>query len=382
MNYRKLGSTSFEISELGMGSEGFVGKTEAQVCDLVDCALGGGVNYFDLYNSDPSLHRYLGRALGARRKNVYIQAHFCTAWQNDQYLRTRDFELTKKSFADMMSSLGTDYIDVGMIHCVDGMKDYDTVFDGPIIEYVHQLKDKGVIKYIGLSSHNPDTALKAVKRGDIDVLMFSINPCYDMVPPSENLELLWADESYEKPLHNFDPARESLYEYCASAGVGITVMKAFGGGDLLNEKLSPFGVAMSPFQCMSYALTRPAVSSVLGGFNTPGEITAALGYFSADDGARDYSTVLSSVPKHTFSGRCMYCGHCAPCPVKIDVASLNKYLNLALSHDFVPETVAMHYGTLERHAEDCIGCGSCERNCPFGVPVRERIALAKKTFGY
>ena len=75
--------------------------------------------------------------------------------------------------------------------------------------------------------------------------MFSVNACYDLLPGDEDCENLWAEESYKKPLFNIDPKREELYETCQRLGVGITVMKAFGGGDLLSE-YSPAGKAMTP----------------------------------------------------------------------------------------------------------------------------------------
>ena len=57
--------------------------------------------------------------------------------------------------------------------------------------------------------------------------------------PGEDVEALWSETSYEKPLVNMDPERQRLYETCQRLGVGITVMKAFGGGDLLRADLSP-----------------------------------------------------------------------------------------------------------------------------------------------
>ena len=79
----------------------------------------------------------------------------------------------------MLNRLQTDYIDVGMIHYVDSEEDFQTVFGGPVLEYAKELKEKGVIHHIGMSSHNPHIALKAVESGVVDVLMFSINPAYD-----------------------------------------------------------------------------------------------------------------------------------------------------------------------------------------------------------
>ena len=83
--------------------------------------------------------------------------------------------------------------------------------------------------------------MAAVKGGNIDVIMFSINPCYDLLPASEDVEELWNEKNYEHTLLNMDPERQKLYEECQRRGIGITVMKAFGGGDLLNKELSPAG---------------------------------------------------------------------------------------------------------------------------------------------
>ena len=69
----------------------------------------------------------------------------------------------------------------------------------------------------------------------IEVLMFAVNPCYDLQPAGEDVEQLWEDKNYEAHLTNMDPDRQRLYEVCQRRGVGITVMKAFGGGDLLGS---------------------------------------------------------------------------------------------------------------------------------------------------
>ena len=96
----------------------------------------------------------------------------------------------------------------------------------------------------------------------------------------------------------------------------------------------------------------------------------------------DYAEVFSSFPKISWAGRCMYCGHCAPCPMGIAVADVTKFLNLTRASGTVPETVAQHYSVLTAHGGDCIGCGACETRCPFGVNIRENMSLAKAVFGY
>lgn len=329
MKYRELGRTGLKVGEIGMGCEGFVDHDGKYTKALFDRAEAAGVNCFDLYSPSPEVRSLVGEALRGRREKFVIQAHLCTAWKNGQYERTRNIDEVRASFEDLLARLGTDRIEVGMIHYVDSMDDWKTVADGPVMEYALKLKEQGKILSIGMSSHNPETAMAAAKSGVVDVIMFSVNPCYDLQPAGENCEDLWSDENYEKPLVNMDPEREALYEYCQSAGVAITVMKAFGGGDLLDASLSPAGAALTVNQCLHYTLTRPAVATVFAGAHTVEELERSLAYENASDAERDYAEAFASFPKISWRGRCMYCGHCAPCPKGIEVASVTKFLNLA-----------------------------------------------------
>ncbi|MCC8027890.1 MAG: aldo/keto reductase [Clostridium sp.] len=381
MKYRELGTTGLLVSEIGMGCEGFVDHEGALTDELMDLAFEAGVNYIDLYISSPDVRSRLGKALKGRREAFILQAHLCTVWRDGQYQRTRDISQVKESFQDLLRRLDTDYIDVGMIHYVDSLEDWNTVCQGPVLEYARELKRQGVIRHIGLSSHNPEAAMAAVKSGEIEVLMFSINPCYDMQPAGENVEDLWDEKNYAERLVNMDPGREALYETCSRLGVGITVMKAFGGGDLLDAKLSPAGMALTPLQCLHYALTRPGVATVLSGAHTAEELKACIRYGDASDEERDYGEAFAEFPKISWEGHCMYCGHCAPCPVGIDVASVMKFLNLARAQGSVPETVREHYEALPHKAGACVGCKACEERCPFGVAVAEQMEQAAGIFG-
>jgi hypothetical protein len=382
MNYRELGSTGLTVSEIGLGCEGFIGKSREYTEEVFDLALAGGVNCMDLYSPNPEMQKNVGRAVAPVRERFVLQAHLCTRWKGGQYEATRSLAEVKTAFEAQLQNLGTDYLDVGMMHYVDSQKTWKQVVDNGILDYALEEKARGRIKHIGLSSHNPIAALEAIKTGKIEVLMFSINPCYDLLPGSEDVEELWAEKSYEKPLFNLDPEREGLYETCQRMGVGITVMKAFGGGDLLSETDSPAGTAMTAVQCLHYALTRPAVAAVMCGARSPDDLKAALAYESATDEERDYASVFASFPKISWAGHCMYCGHCAPCPKGIAIADVTKFLNLTKAQGMVPETVAQHYSVLAAHGGDCSQCGACETRCPFGVKIRENMAVAKLVFGY
>ena len=381
MNYRTLGRTGIEVGEIGMGCEGFLEKSDETVKQLIDAMEEAGAKCIDLYSPNPDMRSALGKALSGRREKFVLEGHLCTIWKDGQYKRTRDIAEVKEGFEDQLKRLGTDYLDIGMIHYVDSVSEWESVKNGPVMEYALELKKAGTIKAIGLSSHNPEASLAAIHTGLIDVLLFSINPCYDLQPANENLELLWDEKSYEKPLVNMEPLRQELYETCQRLGVGITVMKAFGGGDLLSGELSPAGKALTPYQCLHYALSRPGVACVMSGARSLEDLKGSLAYEDASDEEKDYAEAFASFPKISWKGHCMYCGHCAPCPKGIDVASVTKFLNLARAQGELPETVREHYAVLPHTASECVQCGACEKRCPFQVPVIKNMEEAAKLFG-
>lgn len=381
MEYRELGRTGIKVSVIALGCEGFVANEGALTEQLLNAAEQSGINCIDLYAPQPEMRSRLGKWLRGRRGKFVLQAHLCTVWQEGQYKRTREIGEVKASFEDLLTRLATDYIDIGMIHYVDSLEDWEAVAGGPVMAYAREMQAQGKIRYIGLSSHNPAAAMQAVQSGLIDVLMFSVNPCYDLQPANEDCYALWDGKNYDRQLVNMDPEREALYETCSRLGVAITVMKAFGGGDLLDEELSPAGKALTVNQCLHYALTRPGVAAVMSGAHTVDELEKCLEYTTAADVEKDYAAAFAALPKISWEGHCMYCGHCAPCPQGIDVAAVTKFLNLTKAQNSVPETVREHYAALRHHAGECVKCGACEKRCPFKVTVIQNMQEAVKVFG-
>ncbi len=381
MKMRPLGKTGIMVSEIGLGCEHLQGMKYEQIRGVLDAAEECGINAMDTFMSQMEVRRDIGRALKGRRERFVIQGHIGSVWANGQYRRSRDLAESKQFFEDYLKQYNTDYIDIGMLHFVDDDDDWDALADSLIMEYAYDLKRKGVIRAIGMSSHAPLTALKAARSGLIDVMMFSINPAYDMLSEDRTVDELFDPATYNGGL-TLNPQRALLYAECERLGIGITVMKALGAGSLLKDESSPFGKAFTVAQLMHYALSRPAVASVMAGATTPEQVRDAAAYETTSDAERDYASVLMNAPKFSLTGRCMYCNHCLPCPKHIDVAQVNKYLDLAFAQkDNVPESVREHYLTLDHTAGECVECGACEKRCPFAVPVRSRMNQAKKLFG-
>ena len=87
-------------------------------------------------------------------------------------------------------------------------------------------------------------------------------------------------------------------------------MKGFAGGRLFDEKRSPFGVSLTPVQCIHYALTRPAVCSIMCGYDTKEQVDQAVAYESASEEEKRLRICDRQRAIHFYKGECTYCGHC------------------------------------------------------------------------
>jgi hypothetical protein len=353
--YRQLGKTGIKVSEISLGCEHLDRKPYEKADETINAALSHGVNLLDVFMPGTEIRTNIAKVLGNRRKDVYIQGHIGASDVNQQYDISRDMPVVKKYFEELLRLFGG-YIDFGMLFFIDSEDDYKNVFDTEFVTYAERLKRDGYIGHIGFSSHNPNTAMKVIETGVVETMLFSINPAFDMLPSDK-----YVFDPYEvSDLHGIDPKRAALYTLCEQKGVGITVMKAFGGGKLLTE--STFGKPMTETQCVHYALTRPAVASVMPGCQTADEMHRVMKYYEATEAEKDFSWVISS-GKNDFMGRCVYCWHCQPCPVNIKIADVHKHLD-GIRADI-------------DNINACTECGSCEAKCPFGVPIINNIKKAQ-----
>ncbi len=379
MKYRKLGKTGLMVSEIGFGGEWLERHDEEESVELVRYAGSKGINIIDCWMPDPKSRDIIGRGMEGNRDKWIVQGHFGSTYQDGQYVRSRDLKHVVPAFEDMLTRMKTDYIDLGMIHYIDSENDWNLAMNTEFIQYVHRMHEEGVVRHIGLSTHNPIMAKRAVETGFVEMILFSINPAFDMHPATDNLDNMFGE--YDAALSGIDEERAALYRLCEEKEVGITVMKGFFGGRLFDAKTSPFGTAFTPHQCIHYALTRPGVCSILCGYDTKEQVDVALAYEEADEQAKDYASVIASAPLHAYAGQCTYCGHCKPCPVDIDIAMVNKFYDLAAAQPEVPQSVQAHYEALGTTASACLGCKSCEERCPFGVKIAERMEKTAALFG-
>lgn len=380
MIYRKLGRTGIDVGVVGLGAEYLEYAPRETVTSVVDELIDRGVNYIDLFMASPAVRDNFGEALAGKRQQVLIAGHLGAIMQDGQYCCSRDRQLSIKYFEDLLARLRTDYIDVLMLHYVDKPDDYDNVFGpGGLLEIAERLKQEGKARGIGMSSHSVPVSLKAVKSGRIDVLMFPVNPAFDTLPADTKVESLVYDSSYRQEGDSrgkFIAERQELYQACARYGAGIAVMKPYAAG-LLFAPENPSGIVLTAVQCLSYALSQPGVCTVVPGCKNVAEMKAALAFLEATGEEKDFSAIdVNSAWK--LQGRCMYCNHCLPCPVGIDIGSTIRILDTA--GDNPDEKTAAEYEALTVNASACTECGECETRCPFGVEIIANMARATAVF--
>lgn len=364
MEYRTNRRTGDRIGIIGLGTSAALAKDEAEGVATLRMAYEAGVNYFDLATAESDCFPVFRAALGDVRDKVHYQIHFGAVYApGKSYSWTTSRSETERSIKWQLEALGTDYIDYGFIHCIDEEEDWENYQDNGTLDYLLSLKEKGVVKHIGLSSHTPKTAGKILDTGLIDQLMFSINAGYDY--------------SHGEFAKGSAAERMALYRRCEKEGIGISVMKPYSAGQLLDAKTSPFGEALTPCQCLAYALDKPGVLTVLPGVRSREDLKSILHYLEASAEEKDYSVIGSFTPKDLM-GSCVYCNHCQPCPKGLDIGLINKYYDLSKAGDTLARD---HYLNLTVRAEACIQCGHCNRRCPFHVDQMGRMREIRAYFG-
>jgi len=380
MEKRKLGRTGVSVGVIGLGMEYLEKASEDTVTAVVTTALDNEVTYMDLWMATPEVRTAMGKAIKGRRSEAFIAGHLGAVLVDGKTDRSRDAAVAGRNFDDFLARLGTDYVDAAMLFFVDEPQDFDRVFaPGGTAEMAARMKREGKARFIGMSSHYAPTALRAVRTGLIDILMFPVNPAFDLIAPNLRIEALFEPETYARAAQTREPAvalKRELYAECARRGVAIVAMKPFAAGWLLRKE-NPSSIVLTPVQCLHYALSQPGVVTTVPGCRSVEELMGCLSYARAGDAARSYAAIASN-GLWKLQGACMYCGHCLPCPAGIDVDAVTRLLDQARAG--MTADIRRDYKALEHDAGQCTECGVCRERCPFGVDVTRNMREAQRVF--
>ena len=353
MEYRRLGRTGLEVGAVGLGTEYLNGPPRDTVVSVVAEAVARGVNYVDVIFSFPDYLDGLGAAFRGRRDQFTLALHLGCAETGGQYRRTRDTEECRRNFHDALTRLGTDHADVIVVQNCDEQDDYDGIMDeGGLLELAERLRQEGKGRFLGFSGHTVPVPTQAAQSGRFDVLMVAINT------------------------RDADASHRGLHQLCAQENVGLVGMKPFAGGAVFQpEEGRP---APTPVQCLSYALSRPGVCTVVPGMKSVEELYAGLRYFDTTPQERDFSALIREAGWNP-AGACTYCNHCTPCTQGIAIGQTMRLLDLS-GHGVTAGLRAQYLALPGAPASACVTCGKCRDRCPFGVDTTERMKQAAAVF--
>jgi len=371
MQYRQLGKTGLQISEISVGTEWLYKKRQEDVKVLVEKAIGRGVNYFDMiFNFEPFLVQ-LSWAIKPSRDKVLLTHHLGSSEYKGKYRKTRSTAECRRNLERFLTIMETDHTDILFIHFVHTGKDYERVLaKGGLKDLALELKNEGKARYIGVSTHHFEQGIAFAESGIVDLIMTQINLA-----------------------NHSSPRRKELLETCVSTGTGLIAMKPFAGGRLLhvNSTISfasyhtaSHGISrkkmpseVTPQRCLHYVLSLPGVSAAVPGVANLKELEDCLSYHSASEEEKDYSGLLRSIEEYK-PGECVYCNHCLPCPSDIDIGPM---IRLYETKDYIgPDQLQKEYRSFKNSARSCSECGVCTQRCPFDVDVIAKLREISEYF--
>ena len=356
MIYKQLGNTSLKVSEISIGTEHLGRYSQKRIHSVMNHAVELGFNYFDILTGSEKQREKFGGAIKDIRKQMLVAGHF--------YSRTRDTIESEKLFNSFLKLLQTDYVDVLFIQFVDKEDDYDRIINDGLYELAKRYQEKGIARYIGISGHKTGVAIKAAKSGLFDVMMHPVNLATHAISTPFRRGFAQGDK------------RDELLVTCKQNNVGLLAIKPFWGGKLLKPDQA---YSATPAQCIHYCLSQIGVDAVVAGVESTREVDELFAYHEKSNAEKDYSAILAAQDtENNLISECVYCNHCLPCPVSIDIALMMKFHDEA-KFESSPE-LRRAYSSINPNAADCIECGECADRCPFQIDVVEKMRETTELF--
>jgi predicted aldo/keto reductase-like oxidoreductase len=324
----RLGRTNMTVSRLGFGSIPIQRLGDDDALAVINRCLELGINFIDTANGYTTSEARIGRAISGRREGIFLATK--------SMARTR--EELKNHLQLSLQRLGVEYIDLYQFHQVGDFKTLDMVLepDG-LLGVLEEARKAGLIKHIGISSHQIDVAKAAVMSDRFDTIMFPFN----FITCEAVDELL--------PL-----AREH--------DVGFIAMKPLAGGMLSNAPIA-----------FKFLFQFPDVIPIPGIENT-GEIEEIVQLLKGShEMTAPEQEEMRRMRDELGTRFCRRCDYCQPCSQDIRISMVLSYPSFGTR--MPPERLfSGMFAELMEKAGTCIECGECEERCPYQLPIREMVA--------
>ena len=372
MQYRK-DKYGRDLSVLGFGCMRFTRKGNTIDIEKAEreimAAFRAGVNYYDTAYIYPGSEVLLGTVL--ERNGIRDRVNIAT--KLPQYL-VRSLSGAEKYFEEELERLRTDHVDYYLMHMLTDVAQWSRLKQMGIPDWIREKKESGAIRNIGFSYHgNTENFLKILEDYDWDFCQIQYN---------------YLDETTQAGVAGLKAA--------AARGIPVIIMEPLRGGKLVNLLPADARKAIAENErqwspaawAFRWLYNQPEVTVVLSGMNSlemvAENIETANSAFPGDLKEEDF-TLLEEVKKAIRAGEkvgCTACRYCMPCPQGVDIPGIFRCYNAMYSEGKrdgrfqFAQTVGMT--RQPAFATQCVGCGKCEKHCPQGIPIREKLKEADR----
>lgn len=335
MEYITLGKTGLRVSRMGFGGIP-IQKVDASVTHtLMERLAQRGVNYIDTARGYTVSEQFLGEALEGGLREKFVIA--TKSMSRTKEAMARDIDISLKN-------LRTDYIDLYQIHNPSMAELEQVLAPGGALEALMEAKAAGKIRHLGLTAHMAAVFERALELDWVETVMF--------------------------PYNIVETQGEALMEKCREKNVGFICMKPMAGGALEDARLA-----------LRFIRQNENVSVVIPGMYDVREIDENLAAVEDTSAlTSDELAKIETIRKELGTQFCRRCNYCQPCTAGISISGifvLEGYLQRYGLGDWAQK----RYDALGKKAGDCVGCGACEKRCPYQLPIRQMLARCKQEFG-
>jgi len=168
MERRVLGRTKHKSSIIALGGASLRPETRKESKEFIKYAFDHGINHVDIaptYGSGEA-ENILGDWVKEYRSNIFL------ACKTNK--RTKD-EASEELYRSL-KRMQTDHFDLYQLHGLDDPKELELVLsEEGAMKSILEAKENGLLKYVGITSHNPENIMRALKKFDFDTVLLPIN---------------------------------------------------------------------------------------------------------------------------------------------------------------------------------------------------------------
>lgn len=365
MRYRADPKTGRELSILGFGCMRLPERggeiDDALARPLLLRAIEGGVNYFDhgYFYQGGRAERYFGRVI----EEEHLRDRVLIADKLPPFLTRKPSDIDR-IFEAQKERLRTDRIDYYLMHMLSDLPTWEKLKAFGIEAWIERKKAAGEIGRIGFSFHGG-------RRAFLELL--------DAYPWEFcQIQYNYLDE------HN-QAGREGLLA-AAERGLPVIAMEPLRGGrlaarlPLAAEKLLRDGGKTPAAWGLHWVWSHPQITVALSGMGDIGQVEENIQTAAEFRplGEEDLATVAAAKELIAASTRvpCTGCGYCLPCPAGVDIPTCFSLYNESAQGRVRGVKYLQATGGLSKnpgYASRCNGCGRCEKLCPQGIPIRQKL---------